>query len=218
MSSRQNKRALQTREQLRAAAQRLFLRDGFAATSTDAILAEAGVASKETFYRHYTSKEALFVDVLGQLTLEQPDVVARLAQLPAPHDIASLRSALITIARELLSLMSQPAYQSLLRVVLAETPRFPKLGPLYRAAVPERGFAIVRSLLEQAHERNLIAASDFDAVVHAFVGGLLAYALTSLAFGGEAARPPAIERADAVAELIVRALAPDAALTSGNRE
>lgn len=218
MSSRQNKRTQQTRAQLRAAAQQLFLRDGYAATSTDAILAEAGIGSKETFYRHYASKEALFVDVLGQLTLEQPDVVARLAQLPAPQDTASLRAALITIARELLSLMSQPAYQSLLRVVLAETPRFPKLGPLYRAAVPERGFAIVRSVLERARERNLIAESDLDAAVHAFVGGLLAYALTSLAFGGEDAKPPAIERADAVAEVVVRALAPDAAATSGAKE
>lgn len=218
MGSRQNKRAQQTRAQLRAAAQRLFLRDGYAATSTDAILAEAGVASKETFYRHYASKEALFVDVLGQLTLEQPDVVGRLAQLPAPEDSSSLRSALATVARELLSLMSQPAYQSLLRVVLAETPRFPRLGPLYRAAVPERGFAIVRSLLEQAREHNLIAESDLDAVVHAFVGGLLAYALTSLAFGGEDARPPALERADAVAEVVVRALVPHAAPTPGAKE
>lgn len=218
MSSPQNKRAQQTRARLRAAAQRLFLRDGYAATSTDAILAEAGIASKETFYRHYASKEALFVDVLGQLTLEQPDVVARLAQLPAPQDAPSLRFALITIARELLALMSQPAYQSLLRVVLTETPRFPKLGPLYRAAVPERGFAIVRSVLEQARERNLIAASDLDAAAHAFVGGLLAYALTSLAFGGEDARPPASERADAVAEFVIRALAPGAAPTSDIRE
>ena len=42
-------RARAKKEQIRAGAQRLFLDKGFAATSTDAIAAEAGV-SKQTLY------------------------------------------------------------------------------------------------------------------------------------------------------------------------
>ena len=72
MEHRQNTRAQQTRERLRAAAHRLFLQQGYLATSIDAILAEAGISSKETLYRHYANKEALFVDVLSHLTMEQP--------------------------------------------------------------------------------------------------------------------------------------------------
>ena len=49
---RQGTRTQQTRERLRAAAHRLFLQQGYVATSIDAILAEAGIASKETLYRH----------------------------------------------------------------------------------------------------------------------------------------------------------------------
>jgi TetR/AcrR family transcriptional regulator, mexJK operon transcriptional repressor len=41
-------RTEKTRECILAAAQRLFLERGLQATSTDAILAEAGVSSKET--------------------------------------------------------------------------------------------------------------------------------------------------------------------------
>ena len=55
-------RAQRTRERLRAAAHRLFLRQGYLATSVDAILAEAGISSKETLYRKYANKEALFAD------------------------------------------------------------------------------------------------------------------------------------------------------------
>ena len=77
METRQNRRAQQTREQIRAAAQRLFLQQGYLATSTDAILAEAGIASKETLYRHYASKEDLFVDVLSHLTLSEPRLKPR---------------------------------------------------------------------------------------------------------------------------------------------
>src|SRR5437870_12701661 len=110
MEHRQNTRAQQTHERLRAAAHRLFLQQGYLATSVDAILAEAGISSKETLYRHYANKEALFVDVLAHLTMEQPGFSEKLAALPTPHDLSSLRLALRTLAREILSMISQPGY------------------------------------------------------------------------------------------------------------
>ena len=206
MEARQNRRVQKTREQIRAAAQRLFLQHGYLGTSTDAIMTEAGISSKETLYRHYASKEELFVDVLGHLTLEQPRISSRLAEMPAPHDLPSLRQALVTVAREILSIMIQPEYLALLRVILAETPRFPQLGPLFRATVPERGLFILTALLRQAREQNIIADLDFDAVTHALLGGLLTYALLDIVFAGEDAHPPSLERADAVVEVIMRSL------------
>ncbi len=207
MRARQNRRAQQTREQIRAAAQRLFLEHGYLATSTDAILAEAGIASKETLYRHYASKEDLFVDVLSHLTLSQPRFSAQLAEMPAPHDLPSLRQVLTALAREILAMMSQPEYLALLRVIFAEAPRFPQLGALFRATVPERGVFMLTALLRQAREHQLIADVDFDAVAHMLLGGLLTYALSSMVFAGEEGHPPALDRADAVVEVIMRALA-----------
>ena len=84
MKQRQNIRAQQTRERLRTAAHRLFIQQGYQATSIDAILVEAGISSKETFYRYYPGKEALFIDVLSHLTMEQPDFSEKLAALPSP--------------------------------------------------------------------------------------------------------------------------------------
>lgn len=207
MVTKQNSRAQKTREQIRAAAQRLFLQHGYLATSTDAILAEAGISSKETLYRHYASKEELFVDVLGHMTLSQPGPSLRLSQLPAPHDLLSLRQALTSVAREILSIMIQPEYLALLRIIMAEVPRFPQLGPLFRETVPRRGLSILTTLLHQAKEQNIIANVDFDAVTHALLGGLLTYALLDVFFAGEDAHPPALERADAVVEIIMRSLA-----------
>jgi TetR/AcrR family transcriptional regulator, mexJK operon transcriptional repressor len=200
-------RAQKTREQIRAAAQRLFLQQGYLATSTDAILAEAGIASKETLYRHYASKEELFADVLRHITLEQPRFATQLSQLPAPQDLPALRQALTTLARELLSLMLQPEYQALVRVVMAEMPRFPQLGRLYRATVPERGLLILTDLLRQASERGIIANVDFDALTHALLGGLIAYALFGMFFAEEGVAPPAGDRADAVVDVLMHALA-----------
>src|SRR5258708_4661168 len=128
MEHRQNRRAQQTRERIRAAAYRLFLQHGYLATSTDAILAEAGISSKETLYRHYASKEELFVDVLGHLTLSQPRLSSKLSQMPAPRDLPSLRQAPPTLAPEIFSILIQPEYLAPLPVILAQTPRFPPLG------------------------------------------------------------------------------------------
>ncbi len=208
MEHKQNRRAQQTREQIRAAAHRLFLQHGYLGTSTDAILAEAGVASKETLYRHYASKEDLFVDVLEQLTLSQPRISSKLSAIPTPYDLTSLREALATVAREILSIMIQPEYLALLRVIIAETSRFPQLGPLFRETVPARGLFILTNLLQQAREQDIIADVDFDAVTHALLGGLLTYALLDIVLAGEDAHPPALERADAVVEVIMRALTP----------
>ncbi len=207
MERRQNTRAQQTHERLRAAAHRLFLQQGYLATSIDAILLEAGVSSKETLYRHYASKEALFVDVLSHLTMEQPGFSEKLAALPTPHDLPSLHQALTHLSREILSMMSQPGYLPLVRMIIAEAPRFPQLGTLFFSTVTQRGLAILTALLQEARRQQIIADVDFDAVTHMLLGGLLTYVIMNLVLGEEA-QPPALDRADAVVEVIIRTLTP----------
>jgi len=208
MEHRQNTRTQQTRDRLRTAAHRLFLQQGYLATSIDAILAEAGISSKETLYRHYANKEALFVDVLAHLTMEQPGFSEKLAALPPPHDLPSLHQSLTMLAREILSMMSQPGYFPLVRMIIAEAPRFPQLGTLFFSTVTQRGLTIMTTMLQEAQEQHIIADIDFDAVVHTLLGGLLTYVLLNLVFGGEQAHPPPLDRADAVVEIIMRALIP----------
>ena len=199
-------RTERTRQSLLDAAQRLFLERGFQATSTDAILAESGISSKETLYRYYASKEELFVAVLGSLTTEQPDFVARLAALPPPRDVLALRESLKTVAREILTLMCQPSYLALWRMMIAESPRFPQLGAAFYSAIPQRGFALVGRLLRAASEQQIIAEADFAAMTRMLLGGLLWYALTELLAPEQAIQPPAPERADAMVDVILRAV------------
>jgi TetR/AcrR family transcriptional regulator, mexJK operon transcriptional repressor len=207
MKLRQDARREVTRERLRSAAHRLFLQQGYLATSVDAILVEAGISSKETLYRHYANKEALFVDVLDQLTHAQPGFSDALAALPRPRDLASLRQALTFLSREILASMSHPSYLPLVRIIFAESPRFPALGSLFVSTVTQPGFTLLTNLLEEAHERQIIAEIDFDAVAHTLLGGLLTYVLVNLVLDREA--PPVhLDRADAVVEVIMRALTP----------
>src|SRR5205085_8333036 len=189
MEHRQNTRAQQTRERLRAAAHRLFLQQGYLATSIDAILAEAGISSKETLYRHYANKEALFVDVLSHLTMEQPGFSEKLAALPPPHDLPALQEALTELSREILSMICQPGYLPLVRMIIAEAPRFPQLGTLFFSTVTQRGLSIITALLQSAREQQIIVDINFDVVARMLLGGLLSYAITSLIFAEEQPHP-----------------------------
>lgn len=208
MSSEPSKRTQQTRERLRAAAHRLFLLRGYNATSIDAILTEAGIASKETLYRHYDSKEVLFADVLSHLTIEQPGFVAKLATLPAPRDRATLREALLQLAHGILSMIRQPGYLPLVRMVVSESSRFPQLGLVFFSTVSQRGIHLIMALLQSAREHQVIADLDLEAVTRALLGGLVASALMSVVLGEDLEQPAVVARVDAVVEVIMRALVP----------
>jgi TetR/AcrR family transcriptional regulator, mexJK operon transcriptional repressor len=208
MEDRLHTRAQQTRERIRAAAQRLFLRQGYLATSIDAILAEAGISSKETLYRYYANKETLFVDILGNLSMEQPGVSDALAALPTPRDLASLRQALSQVAREILAILSQPEYVALVRIIIAESPRFPQLGALFIETVTQRGFTIISTLLRQAGDKQIIADVDIEIVTRALIGGLLSYVIPRLMSVSDETTSPVSDRADALVGLLLRALMP----------
>jgi TetR/AcrR family transcriptional regulator, mexJK operon transcriptional repressor len=207
-------RSRSTHERLLHAARRLFLRQGYVATSIEAILEEAGVSSRETLYRHYANKEQLFVDVLRSLSLDQPDFAAMVATLPVPHDLRRLRQALTTLAHTLLVTMSQPDYLALLRVLVAEAPRFPELGDLYFSAIPERGLVLILDLLHTAQARQLIREGDMEAAARSLLGGLLTYAIRGLLTpAGAPQPPPAVDRVDSMVDLVLRAVARDDAAT-----
>jgi AcrR family transcriptional regulator len=197
-------RARAKRDQIRAHAQRLFLARGFAGTSTDAIAAEASV-SKQTLYVYYPSKEELLADVLRHLIHEDPH-----HRLLAPDGGRSataeeVHQALAVLAQNLIDSVMQPDYLALMRVVIAETPRLPHLGALFRATVPERVLGHIRAILEEGQANGVIAPVDTDAASRMLAGALLTYALhDGLLVGDGPPRLPPRERVEAVVQLFTK--------------
>src|SRR5881227_2093140 len=92
-------RAQARRNAIHAAAQELFVQHGFEGTSMDAIAVAANV-SKQTLYRYYQNKEALFIATLRQLVLGHTSTAtfAELRETPM-ESLPTLEHALVTWAQ-----------------------------------------------------------------------------------------------------------------------
>ena len=131
-------------------ATRLFLGDGFGATSIEAVAKHAGI-SKRTFYHRFRGKEELFEAVVRRL-IERWMPPFDAALLDAP----SLPAALRRSAEYMLEVALTAEGLALHRMVIAEAQRFPGLARILHelgaAAGVER---IARHLDERIARREL---------------------------------------------------------------
>jgi len=158
------------REQLIAVAEQLFLQNGFANTSVNAIVREAG-GSLATLYAEFGSKEALFESVLSERAARFfPE------ERSAPKEPLDAQTDLRLLATQMLRRMLSDDGLAVYRLAVHEAPRFPALrkallevgmpGLLDRTAQYLRVLANRGALqIESAPEAMQLAASRFIALV-----------------------------------------------------
>jgi len=110
------------RKSILDAALQVFIARGLKAASMEGIAREAGVA-KITLYRHYETKEQLFVEVARRAQLSVRERLGTMADADVP-----LETALRAIITKLYDGYTHPDYLAVMRMVIAEAGRFPKLG------------------------------------------------------------------------------------------
>ncbi|AZC29157.1 TetR/AcrR family transcriptional regulator [Pseudomonas chlororaphis] len=123
---------LAKRQAILEAAKTLFLSNGYASTSMDAVAAEAGV-SKLTVYSHFNDKETLFsAAVMAKCEEQLPTLIF---ELPAGMPIESV---LLNIARGFHLLINSEESLNLHRLILALGSQDPKLSQIFFEAGPQR--------------------------------------------------------------------------------
>lgn len=150
-------RAMRTAERRAAivdAAMEEFIARGFAATRLDDIAKRAGVA-KGTIYLHFKDKESMFEELVRIVIVP---VVARLNALPPPT--GSVRELVETFAGNFLKEVIGTRRGDLVRLIVAEGPRFPAIADFYYREVVSRGIAGMRSLIELGIARGEIRQKD----------------------------------------------------------
>jgi AcrR family transcriptional regulator len=147
-------------------AARLFIDQGYAATSIEQIAAAAG-SGKQTIYRRFGSKTGIFHEVVNRNTRRLVEV-AETAGLAHEDPIMALKES----CRLLLDFMLQPDMVSLHRMLIAEALRFPELGEYVLETCMRPFDDLLRRQLAAAREARRIAVADVDRTF-ALLGGLL---------------------------------------------
>lgn len=158
----------QRREAILAAALEVFASDGFAAARLDDVAAKAGVA-KGTIYLFFEDKEHLFEQLLISAITPVLTQVETLANAPAlPLD--DLLAAMFAYFRT--EVLATPR-REVMRLVLSEGRRFPRIAETYHREVVSKGLAIVRRIAKRAHERGELAHPDVVRFPHLVFAPLL---------------------------------------------
>src|SRR6478736_8022357 len=136
-------RAAERRQAIIAAAMDEFIARGFAATRLDDIAKRAGVA-KGTIYLHFKDKEALFEELI------RTAIVPLVGRLVAPPPVAgaSVRDMVEGFARTFIHEVTTTRRGDIVRLIVAEGPRFPDIADFYYREVVSKGLAGMRAVIE----------------------------------------------------------------------
>ncbi len=151
-------------------ATRLFIEQGYAATSIEQVALMAG-SSKATIYRRYSSKEDLFAAVMKDVTavILETAVAAEKAEKDASDPLATLRE----VSRAFLELVARREAIAVYRVLIAESPRFPEMVRRVMEAVGVPLEAVYLRLLNAAQDAGQIRRDCPVEVLYRLLDGLI---------------------------------------------
>ena len=148
--SNRAERTAERREAIIEAALDEFISRGFTATRIDDVARRAGVA-KGTIYLHFKDKESMFEELI------RTALVPLIGRLHAPPPIGgSVRDAVEAFARTFIQEVASTRRGDIVRLIVAEGPRFPSIADFYYREVVSRGLAGMRALIELAVSRGEI--------------------------------------------------------------
>ena len=143
-------RAAERRQAIIDAAMDEFIARGFAATRLDDIAKRAGVA-KGTIYLHFKDKDSMFEELIRTAIVP---LVNRM-QAPPPA-FSSVRELIEGFAFNFIREVATTRRGDIVRLIVAEGPRFPAIADFYYREVVSKGIAGMRAMIELGIARGEI--------------------------------------------------------------
>lgn len=143
-------RAAERRQAIIEAAMEEFIARGFAATRLDDVARRAGVA-KGTIYLHFKDKESMFEELIRTAIVP---LVGRM-QGPPPTG-GTVRDLIEAFALSFIHEVVTTRRGDLVRLIVAEGPRFPSIADFYYREVVSKGLAGMRAMIELGIARGEI--------------------------------------------------------------
>ena len=158
-----------SRAEILDAAFNLFASKGFVATTIDDIAEQAGVA-KGLVHFHFKTKEDVFQDVIRRAI---PKLLHGV-EAAGRDDGRSASDLLEDVVRQAYrALVQETEARSILRLLIAEGRRMPKLGAYYHAEIVARGNAALSRIVQIGVERGEFDIELDDTVSHVLLGPLI---------------------------------------------
>ena len=153
-ASSRAERAAERRAAIIEAALDEFIARGFTATRLDDVAKRAGVA-KGTIYLHFKDKESMFEELV------RTAIVPLVGRIIVPPPLGgSVRDTLEGFAQTFIQEVASTRRGDIVRLIVAEGPRFPAIADFYYREVISRGLAGMRALIELAIARGEIRQSE----------------------------------------------------------
>ncbi|WP_371155680.1 TetR/AcrR family transcriptional regulator [Jannaschia sp. 2305UL9-9] len=164
-------------DQVLDGARTVFMSDGYEGASVDAIARAAGV-SKATLYSYFADKRLLFMEVAKaecSLQIEEADTILTVDANP--------REVLCTAADRMLSFFLSSFGQSIFRICVAESDRFPELGREFYETGPKLFRAKMVEYLREAVADGELVIDDLALAADQFSELCKATLFSELMFG-----------------------------------
>jgi AcrR family transcriptional regulator len=162
-NSARQERSAARREAILAAALDEFSARGFEAARLDDVAKRAGVA-KGTIYLYFRDKESLFQELVRAMLTPLIGTIEALGAAEVPMNMLS---------DQIVELFVREVYETrrkdVIRLMISEGRRFPKLAEFYYREVLSRIIAAVRGLLRRAAARGEVpeALAEFPQIIAA---------------------------------------------------
>jgi TetR/AcrR family transcriptional repressor of mexJK operon len=174
----------------------LFVQHGYAATSLVDIAKAAGVATR-TLYQHFGDKESIFLDVM---TARETGAVF---PQPSVDEATTAFEALMLIARYTCDVSFRPRSVDLMRLMIAESKRFPDFMKKLCRKTFSRFKANVAEMFDELAARKITASTDSAKSASLFVDLILG-STPLFVYAGWSSSRPTDEELQAKVELFIR--------------
>ena len=160
-SAARKERSAARREAILAAALDEFSSRGFEAARLDDVAKRAGVA-KGTIYLYFRDKESLFQELIRAMLTPLVGTIEALGAADVPINV---------LAERIVDLFVREVYETrrkdVIRLMISEGRRFPKLAEFYYREVLSRIIAAMRAILRRAAARGEVPESlaDFPQII-----------------------------------------------------
>jgi TetR/AcrR family transcriptional regulator of autoinduction and epiphytic fitness len=173
-------------EQILQGAMQEFFAHGYAATSMDKVAGAAGV-SKATLYSYFGDKEGLFTALVEQLAQQEFQLMFN--ELPLDKDPKTLLHHLAKSFLE--NILSNPNYQNFIRLMIAESGRFPNLAKTFVSRIAKSGLERITGYFHAHPELNI---PDPEATARIVMGALIHFMILQEVLHGKDVMPMESDR------------------------